>query len=48
MGLFDRLRQAHSLPDVSAIVVTGANGRFSAGFDINEFAKGGGGGIDNT
>ncbi len=47
-GLFNRLREAQASPAVRAIVVTGANKRFSAGFDINEFAKGGGGGIDNT
>lgn len=48
-GLFDRLREAHSRADVVAIVVTGANGKFSAGFDINEFVKqSGGGGIDST
>ena len=47
-ALFDRLREAHSSPDVKAIVVTGANSKFSAGFDINEFAKqSGGGGIDS-
>ncbi|KAK9827372.1 hypothetical protein WJX81_002997 [Elliptochloris bilobata] len=48
-GLFDRLREAHSRSDVKAIVVTGAKGKFSAGFDINEFGKqAGGGGIDST
>ena len=48
-GLFDRLREAHSRADVVAVVVTGANGKFSAGFDINEFVKqSGGGGIDST
>ena len=48
-GLFDRLREAHSRADVKAIVVTGAKGKFSAGFDINEFVKqAGGGGIDST
>ena len=48
-GLFDRLREAHSRADVVAIVVNGANGKFSAGFDINEFVKqSGGGGIDST
>ena len=47
-ALFNRLREAHSSADVRAIVVTGANSKFSAGFDINEFAKqSGGGGIDS-
>ncbi|BDA49067.1 Peroxisomal fatty acid beta-oxidation multifunctional protein [Coccomyxa sp. Obi] len=46
-ALFNCLREAHSRQDVKAIVVTGAKGRFSAGFDINQFAKSGGGGIDS-
>ena len=48
-ALFDCLRRAHASPAVTAIVVTGAGDRaFSAGFDINQFAKqSGGGGIDN-
>jgi enoyl-CoA hydratase/3-hydroxyacyl-CoA dehydrogenase len=46
-ALFNCLREAHSRSDVEAIVVTGAAGKFSAGFDINEFAKAGGGGIDS-
>jgi enoyl-CoA hydratase/3-hydroxyacyl-CoA dehydrogenase len=47
-ALFNCLREAHSRNDVKAIVVTGDNGKFSAGFDINEFAKqSGGGGIDS-
>ncbi len=48
-ALFDRLREAHSRSDIKAIVVTGAKGKFSAGFDINEFVKqSGGGGIDSS
>lgn len=47
-ALFNCLREAHSRRDVKAIVVTGSNNRFSAGFDIAEFAKSsGGGGIDS-
>lgn len=47
-ALFNCLREAHSRSDVKAIVVTGTKGKFSAGFDINEFAKtSGGGGIDS-
>ena len=48
-ALFDCLRRAHASPAVVAIVVTGSGDRaFSAGFDINQFAKqSGGGGIDN-
>lgn len=46
-ALFNCLREAHSRQDVKAIVVTGAKGKFSAGFDINQFAKSGGGGIDS-
>ncbi len=41
------LQTAHARKDVKAIVVTGARNKFSAGFDINKFAEGGGGGIDN-
>jgi len=47
-SLFDAVRQAQSRSDVKAIVVTGSGGRFSAGFDIAEFTKGSGGGIDMT
>ena len=40
--------QAHARKDVKAIVVTGAQGKFCAGFDISQFANGGaGGGIDD-
>ena len=48
-ALFDCLRRAHASPAALAIVVTGSGSKaFSAGFDINQFAKsGGGGGIDN-
>ena len=47
-ALFDCLREAHARKDVKAIVVMGSNGKFSAGFDIAEFAKSsGGGGIDS-
>ena len=46
-ALFNCLREAHSQQDVKAIVVTGSKGKFSAGFDINQFAKSGGGGIDS-
>lgn len=46
-SLFDAARQAQASQDVKAIVVTGANGRFSAGFDIAQFQKNsGGGGVD--
>ena len=38
-ALFRALRQAHSDAAVKAIVVTGANNRFSAGFDVSEFAN---------
>ena len=38
-SLFAKLREAHTREDVKAIVVTGANGRFSAGFDVSEFAN---------
>lgn len=47
-ALFNCLREAHARRDIKAIVVTGSNNRFSAGFDIAEFAKqSGGGGIDS-
>ena len=46
-SLFDAARQAQASQDVKAIVVTGAKGRFSAGFDIAQFQKSsGGGGVD--
>ena len=41
--LFKHLKHAQSSPAVKAIVITGANGAFSGGFDINEFQKGTGG-----
>jgi enoyl-CoA hydratase/3-hydroxyacyl-CoA dehydrogenase len=48
-SMFNRAREAHNRPDVKAIVVTGGNGRFSAGFDIAQFmSKSGGGGIDRS
>jgi len=48
-ALFAHLQAAHADARVSAIVVTGAGKNFSAGFDIAQFAKGGGGGgIDDT
>ncbi len=48
-SLFKHLREAQARSDVEAIVVTGANGKFSAGFDINQFTKApGGGGVDMT
>jgi enoyl-CoA hydratase/3-hydroxyacyl-CoA dehydrogenase len=49
-SFFDQLRRAHADPAVRAIVVTGANNNFCAGFDINQFqnpSAGDGGGIDN-
>ncbi|KAL4446209.1 hypothetical protein ABPG77_003016 [Micractinium sp. CCAP 211/92] len=47
-SLFNHARQAQADPHVRAIVVTGADGRFCAGFDINQFQQSsGGGGIDN-
>lgn len=47
-SLFNHAREAHNRSDVKAIVVTGGSGRFSAGFDIAQFAaKSGGGGIDH-
>jgi enoyl-CoA hydratase/3-hydroxyacyl-CoA dehydrogenase len=39
--LFDNLQKAHSSPQVRAIVITGANGTFSGGFDISQFKSGG-------
>eukprot|EP00798_Chlamydomonas_sp_ICE-L_P011222 gene11222-18850_t len=47
-SLFDNLRKAHSNPGVKAVVVVGSNNNFSPGFDIAQFQKGGGGGIDNS
>jgi enoyl-CoA hydratase/3-hydroxyacyl-CoA dehydrogenase len=48
-SMFNHAREAHNRPDVKAIVVTGGNGRFSAGFDIAQFmSKSGGGGIDRS
>lgn len=40
-ALFEKLREAQASSRVRAIVLTGAGGRFSAGFDINMFASGG-------
>ncbi|EFN52227.1 hypothetical protein CHLNCDRAFT_59763 [Chlorella variabilis] len=46
-SLFNHLREAQARQEVKAIVITGANGRFCAGFDINQFVQSsGGGGID--
>ncbi|KAL6769994.1 ECH3 [Auxenochlorella protothecoides x Auxenochlorella symbiontica] len=47
-SLFDNVRRAHADPSAKAIVITGANGRFCAGFDINQFQdkSRSGGGID--
>ena len=48
-SLFNAAREAQTRSDVKALVVTGANGRFSAGFDISQFQKtSGGGGVDMT
>jgi len=47
-SLFNHAREAHNRSDVKAIVVTGQGGRFSAGFDIQQFlTQSGGGGIDS-
>ncbi|KAI8110882.1 hypothetical protein M9434_004456 [Picochlorum sp. BPE23] len=46
-SLFENLMKCHARDDVKAIVVTGDQGKFCAGFDINQFIEGGeGGGID--
>ena len=45
-SLFTHVREAHASSQVKAIVITGAKNRFSAGFDINQFASGAG--LDNT
>ena len=37
------MQSAHSNPDVKAVVITGSNNTFCAGFDINQFVSGGGG-----
>ena len=37
--LFDALKRAHSDAAVKAIVITGAGGKFSGGFDISQFQK---------
>lgn len=47
-SLFENLQKAHQDSKVQAIVVAGANNNFSPGFDIQQFQKSGGGGIDNT
>jgi enoyl-CoA hydratase/3-hydroxyacyl-CoA dehydrogenase len=39
--LFDNLKKAQASPQVKAIVITGANGTFSGGFDITQFKSGG-------
>ncbi|GAB4814330.1 hypothetical protein N2152v2_001376 [Parachlorella kessleri] len=39
--LFTHLRDVQRRSDIKAIVVTGANGKFCAGFDISQFGKGG-------
>lgn len=41
--LFDNLKKAQTSPGVKAIVITGAGGKFSGGFDIQQFAQGTGG-----
>eukprot|EP00890_Picochlorum_soloecismus_P004308 jgi/Picsp_1/4879/NSC_02244-R1_glyoxysomal fatty acid beta-oxidation multifunctional protein mfp-a len=47
-SLFEHLMQSHARKDVKAIIVTGYGGKFCAGFDINQFQSGnGGGGIDD-
>lgn len=47
-SLFANLSKAHADDRVKAIVVTGANNNFSAGFDINQFQnQSSGGGIDD-
>ncbi|KAG2441459.1 hypothetical protein HXX76_003081 [Chlamydomonas incerta] len=50
-SLFEALRRAHADAAVRAVVLTGANGNFCAGFDISQFQNpdaGQGGGIDNS
>ncbi|KAG2485502.1 hypothetical protein HYH03_015775 [Edaphochlamys debaryana] len=50
-SLFEAAQRAHADPAVKALVVTGANGNFCPGFDINQFQnpdQGSGGGIDNS
>ena len=39
--LFENLKKAQGSPQVKAIVITGANGTFSGGFDISQFMSGG-------
>lgn len=39
--LFENLKKAQGSPQVKAIVITGANGTFSGGFDISQFKSGG-------
>lgn len=39
--LFDHLKRCQTSPEVKAIVITGANGVFSGGFDISKFQDGG-------
>jgi enoyl-CoA hydratase/3-hydroxyacyl-CoA dehydrogenase len=38
-SLFSCLKKAQSDPKVVAIVITGANGKFTGGFDISQFQK---------
>ena len=48
-SLFTHVREAHASSQVKAIVINGSKQRFSAGFDINQFAKASGGsGLDDT
>lgn len=49
-SLFDNLVACQASSDVKGIVVCGDGGKFCAGFDINQFAQGGGkgGGIDDS
>eukprot|EP00951_Prasinocladus_malaysianus_P041749 scaffold496574_cov38-Prasinocladus_malaysianus.AAC.1 len=42
------MESAHNNPAVKAVVLTGAGESFCAGFDINQFASGGGGVEDNV
>lgn len=39
--LVENLKRAHASPQVKAIVIIGANGVFSGGFDITQFQSGG-------
>lgn len=44
-GIFYQLKKAHGNRSVRAIILTGANGKFSAGFDVTLFKESPGGGI---